>query len=28
LMMQFFPFVDREAMGLLQDFERSIYQIR
>jgi len=28
LMMQFLPFVDREAMGLLQDFERSIYRIR
>lgn len=28
LMMQFLPFVDREAIGLLQDFERAIYQIR
>jgi methyl acetate hydrolase len=25
LMMQFFPFVDKEAIGLLGDFERAIY---
>jgi CubicO group peptidase (beta-lactamase class C family) len=25
LMMQFLPFCDREAMGLLHDFERSVY---
>ena len=25
LMMQFLPFVDREAVGLLADFERSVY---
>jgi CubicO group peptidase (beta-lactamase class C family) len=25
LMMQFYPFCDREAMGLLDDFERSVY---
>jgi methyl acetate hydrolase len=26
LMMQFLPFVDREAVGLLSDFERAVYQ--
>jgi methyl acetate hydrolase len=25
LMMQYYPFVDREAVGLLGDFERSVY---
>jgi methyl acetate hydrolase len=25
LMMQFYPFCDREAMGLLRDFEQSVY---
>src|SRR5579864_3405646 len=25
LMMQFLPFVDREAVGLLSDFERAVY---
>jgi len=25
LMMQFYPFCDKEAMGLLHDFERSVY---
>jgi methyl acetate hydrolase len=25
LMMQFLPFVDREAVGLLGDFERAVY---
>lgn len=25
LMMQYYPFVDREAMGLLGDFERAVY---
>jgi methyl acetate hydrolase len=25
LMMQFLPFCDKEAMGLLHDFERSVY---
>lgn len=25
VMMQFFPFCDREAVGLLQDFERAVY---
>jgi hypothetical protein len=24
-MMQFLPFVDREAVGLLSDFERAVY---
>jgi hypothetical protein len=24
-MMQFLPFVDKEAVGLLGDFERSVY---
>jgi hypothetical protein len=23
--MQFFPFVDKEAVGLLGDFERAVY---
>jgi CubicO group peptidase (beta-lactamase class C family) len=27
LLMQFLPFVDREATGLLGDFERSVYQV-
>ena len=26
LMMQFLPFVDREAIGLLGDFERAVYR--
>lgn len=26
IMMQYLPFVDQEAMGLLRDFERSVYQ--
>ncbi len=25
LMMQFFPFVDKQAVGMLQDFERAVY---
>jgi CubicO group peptidase (beta-lactamase class C family) len=25
LMMQFLPFADKEALGLLQEFERSVY---
>ena len=25
LMMQFLPFVDQEAIGLLDDFERAVY---
>jgi CubicO group peptidase (beta-lactamase class C family) len=25
LLMQFLPFVDQEAVGLLNDFERSVY---
>jgi len=24
-MMQFLPFVDKEAVGLLSDFERAVY---
>jgi CubicO group peptidase (beta-lactamase class C family) len=27
LMMQFLPFVDREAVGLLNDFEHAVYQL-
>jgi CubicO group peptidase (beta-lactamase class C family) len=27
LMMQFYPFCDKEAMGLLHDFERSVYAV-
>jgi CubicO group peptidase (beta-lactamase class C family) len=26
LMMQFLPFVDKEAVGLLADFERAVYR--
>jgi methyl acetate hydrolase len=26
IMMQYFPFVDKEAVGLLGDFERSVYR--
>ena len=25
IMMQFFPFVDKEAVGLLSDFEKAVY---
>jgi hypothetical protein len=25
IMMQFLPFVDKEAVGLLGDFERAVY---
>ncbi len=27
LMMQFFPFVDKEAVGMLGDFERAVYAV-
>jgi len=27
LMMQFLPFADREAIGMLHDFERAVYRI-
>ena len=26
IMMQFLPFVDKEAVGMLNDFERAVYQ--
>jgi hypothetical protein len=27
ILMQFLPFVDREAVGMLDDFEHSVYSL-